>query len=76
MKVMWFINDITDKLSAIGGDSEDVESGYIESDRLDSGIPSSMAGMLILHGFIKFVDGSGAKVDSGWQHTVLVWCAS
>lgn len=31
------------KLSAIGGDSEDVESGYIEPDRLDSGIPSSMA---------------------------------
>ncbi len=34
----------SEKLSTIGGDSEDTESGFIESERLDSGIPSSLSG--------------------------------
>ena len=36
---------IIEKLTVVGGDSEDTESGFIESqERLDSGIPSSISG--------------------------------
>ena len=35
---------ILDKLGVVGGDLEDVESGFVESERMDSGLPTSMAG--------------------------------
>ncbi len=39
----------SEKLSSIAGDSEDTESGFIESDRLDSGIPSSLSSQSLKH---------------------------
>ena len=35
---------ILDKLGVAGRDIEDIESGFVEAERLDSGLPTSMAG--------------------------------